>query len=206
MRLALVPRTSEFYELFTEAGANALAAARKAHALFRDYPSGVITQGDIKELEHVGDRLTADIVQLLNTHYVTPFDREDIYQLATELDNIVDHIEHACQLLDIYSVESSSRQAIDLSRCLVGAMERLAVALAELKGRRGAQTAAAEVKHFEDEADRVYRDAVAALFHDSRIDPLVVIRWKDIYEAIEEAIDASERTANVVGNIVVKNA
>jgi predicted phosphate transport protein (TIGR00153 family) len=206
MRLALVPKSSGFYELFTEAGANALEVAKKAETRFREYPNSSVTQADIKELEHVGDRLTADIIQMLNTHYVTPFDREDIYELATRLDDVVDHIEHACDLLDLYSIESPSRQSLDQCRILVTAAERLAAAVSELKGRRGAQEAAIEVKRLEDEGDRIVRDAIAALFHDPRIDPLIVIRWKDIYEALEEALDACETVANVVGNIVVKNA
>ncbi len=206
MRLALVPKSSGFYELFTQAGANALEVARKAEIRFREYPSSSVTQADIKELEHVGDRLTADTIQMLNTHYVTPFDREDIYELATRLDDVVDHIEHACDLLDLYSIESPTRQSLDQCRILVAASDKLAIALSELKGRRRAEQALIEVKRLEDEGDRVVRDAIAALFHDPRIDPLIVIRWKDIYEALEEALDACETVANVVGNIVVKNA
>jgi len=206
MRLALIPKTSEFYELFGEAGANALEIAKKAETRFGEYPNASVTQADVKELEHVGDRLTAEIIQTLNTHYVTPFDREDIYELATRLDDVVDHIEHACDLLELYSVQSPSRQALEQCRILVAATELLAAALAQLKSRQGVQERLVEVKRLEDEGDRVVRDAIAALFHDPRIDPLIVIRWKDIYEALEDALDACETAANVVANIVVKNA
>ena len=95
MRLALVPRPAEFYELFTRAGDNALEAARKAEVRFREHPNSSVTQAELKEVEHAGDRITRDIIQLLNTQYVTPFDREDIYQLATTTDDVVDHIEEA---------------------------------------------------------------------------------------------------------------
>ena len=206
MRLALIPKTSEFYELFGEAGANALEIAKKAETRFGEYPNASVTQADVKELEHVGDRFTAEIIQTLNTHYVTPFDREDIYELATRLDDVVDHIEHACDLLELYSVQSPSRQALEQCRILVAATELLAAALAQLKSRRGVQERLVELKRLEDEGDRVVRDAIAALFHDPRIDPLIVIRWKDIYEALEDALDACETAANVVANIVVKNA
>jgi predicted phosphate transport protein (TIGR00153 family) len=206
MRLALIPKSSEFYELFSEAGTNALEIARKAETRFQEYPNASVTQADVKELEHVGDRLTAEIIQTLNTRYVTPFDREDIYELATRLDDVADHIEHACDLLDLYSVQSPSRQALDQCRILVAATEQLATALSQLRAREGIQERLVEVKRLEDEGDRVVRDAIAALFHDPRIDPLIVIRWKDIYEALEEAIDACETAANVVANIVVKNA
>jgi predicted phosphate transport protein (TIGR00153 family) len=206
MKLRLVPRTSEFYDLFTEGGANALAAARKAEVRFREFPNSSVTQADVKETEHEGDRITHDIIQLLNTQYVTPFDREDIYALATTLDDVVDHIDEACDLLDLYGVESPARHAIEQCRILVGAVGHLAAALAELRGMRGVQEELAALKNFEDEGDRVLHDAIAELFRDSRIDPLIVIRWKDIFEALEDALDAAETVANVIGNIVVKNA
>jgi predicted phosphate transport protein (TIGR00153 family) len=206
MRLALVPRPAEFYELFTRAGENALEAARKAEIRFREYPNSSVTQADIKEVEHAGDRITHDIIQLLNTQYVTPFDREDIYQLATAIDDVVDHIDEACDLLELYGVESPTKQALEQCRILVAAAEHLARALADLKTRRSVQQELVELKAMEDEGDRVVRDAIADLFRDPRIDPLVVIRWKDIFEGLEAAIDACETAANFVGNIVVKNA
>ena len=206
MRIAFVPRTSEFYDLFTRAGANALEAAQRAETRFREYPNSSVSQADVKAVETAGDSITHDLVQLLNTQYVTPFDREDIYGLATALDDVVDHIEEASGLLELYGLESSSRQAMEQCRILVLAVERLAAATSQLKGRRGIQEALVEVKRMEDEGDRVVRDAIATLFHDSRIDPLLVIRWKDIYEALEDALDSCETAANVLGNIVVKNA
>ena len=206
MRLALVPRPAEFYVLFTRAGENALEAAQKAEIRFREHPNSSVTQADLKELEHAGDGITRDIIQLLNTQYVTPFDREDIYQLATATDDVVDHIEEACELLDLYGVESPAKQALEQCRILVAAVEHLARALADLKSRRSVPQELVELKVMEDEGDRVVRDAIADLFRDPRIDPLVVIRWKDIFEGLEAAIDACETAANFVGNIVVKNS
>jgi predicted phosphate transport protein (TIGR00153 family) len=206
MRLSLVPRTTEFYELFDQAGANALEAARKVETRFREYPNPSVSQADVKAVEHEGDRITRDIIQLLNTQYVTPFDREDIYALATALDDVVDNMEEASDLLDLYGVESPARPALEQCRILVGAVEHLARALAGLKGMRGVQQELVALKELEDEGDRVERDAIADLFRDSRIDPLIIIRWKDIFEALEDSLDASETAANVVGNIVVKNA
>jgi len=203
---SLVPRTSEFYDLFAEAGTNALEAARLAETRFREYPNSSVTQADIKAVEHRGDELTRDLVNLLNTQYVTPFDREDIYALATTLDDVVDHIDEATDLLDLYRIESSSAPAIEQCRILVGAVEHLSDALGRLRGRAGAQDALGALKQLEDEGDRVVRDAIASLFQDSRIEPLVVIRWKDVFDSLEDAIDACETAANVVGNILVKNA
>ena len=206
MRIALGPRTSEFYELFTRAGTNALEAAQKAEARFREYPDSSVSQREIKSIETLGDSITHDIIQLLNTQYVTPFDREDIYDLATAIDDVVDHIEEASDLLELYGVEQPAKQALDQCRILVSAVEHLSRALGNLKGMRGVQHALVEVKRMEDEGDRVVREGIAALFHDPRIDPLVVIRWKDIFESLEAAIDACESAANVLANVVVKNA
>jgi predicted phosphate transport protein (TIGR00153 family) len=206
VRLALVPRTSEFYDLFDRAGQNALEAARKAEIRFREYPSSSVSQADIKAIETAGDAITHDLIQLLNTQYVTPFDREDIYGLTTKLDDIVDYIDEACDLLELYRIEQPARQAVEQCRILVEAVEHLAKALASLKGFRGVRDELAALKRLEDEGDRVVREAIAALFHDERVDPLIVIRWKDIYDALERALDACETAANVLGNIVVKNA
>jgi uncharacterized protein len=206
LKLSLVPRTSEFYDLFTKAGANALEAARLVETRFREYPSSSVTQAHVKAAEHEGDSITRDLIQLLNTQYITPFDREDIYQLATSVDDVVDHMDEASDLLELYGVESPTRQAIEQCRILVGAAEHLALALAELKTLQDAQRNLVALKALEDEGDRVVRDAIADLFRDPRIDPLIVIRWKDIFEALEDALDACETAANVIGNIVVKNA
>jgi predicted phosphate transport protein (TIGR00153 family) len=205
VRLGFVPRTDEFYELFSRAGANALEAARLAETRFREYPSSSVSQSDVKRIETIGDGITHDLIQLLNTQYVTPFDREDIYELATALDDVVDHIEEASDLLELYRVEQPTKQAIEQCRILVAAVERLADALSRLKGLKGVQVALVELKRLEDDGDRVVRDAIASLFHDDRIDPLVVIRWKDIYDSLEAALDACETAANVLGNVVVKN-
>jgi hypothetical protein len=204
--LRLTPRTSEFYDLFTRAGENALEAARKAEARFREYPNATISQADVKAVETEGDDITRELINLLNTQYVTPFDREDIYELTTAIDDVVDYIEEASDLLELYGVESATKHAVEQCRILVQAVEQLALALQRLKGIRGIQDALIELKRFEDEGDRVHHDAVAALFRDDRIDPLIVIRWKDIYDGLERAVDAAEHAANVVANIVVKNA
>ena len=205
MRLRLTPRTTEFYDLFTRAGENALEAARHAEQRFREYPNSSVAQADVKAIETAGDEITRELIHLLNTQYVTPFDREDIYELATALDDVVDDIEEASDLLELYGVESATKHAVEQCRILVQAVEQLAIAVQRLKGLRGIQDALIELKRLEDEGDRVVHEAVASLFRDDRIDPLIVIRWKDIYEGLERALDAAEHAANVIANIVVKN-
>jgi predicted phosphate transport protein (TIGR00153 family) len=206
VRLSLIPRTTEFYDLFARAGENALEAARHAEIRFREYPNSSVTQADVKAIETRGDELTRELIQLLNTQYVTPFDREDIYELATALDDVVDYIEEATDLLGLYGIESTTAQAVEQCRILVLAVEQLSSALSRLKGMRGIQDALIELKRLEDAGDHVVRDAIAALFRDDRIDPLIVIRWKDVYEGLERALDAAEHAANVIANVVVKNA
>ena len=206
MRISLTPRTGEFFTLFAKAGENALHVARLVERRFREHPNSGITQEQVKAEETEGDSITRDLVVLLNTQYVTPFDREDIYQLATELDDVVDYLEEASDLLGLYGVEMPTRHAVEQCRIIVLACEQLAIACENLKSMRGVQEALVQLKAFEDEGDRVHRDALATLFRDEGIDPLIVIRWKDIYAGLERALDACETAANVIANIVVKNA
>ena len=205
MRISLTPRTSEFFALFGKAGENALQVSRLVERRFREHPNSGITQEQVKVEETEGDAITRELITLLNTQYVTPFDREDIYLLATEIDDVVDYLEEASDLLGLYGVEMPTRHAVEQCGIIVRACEQLAIACDNLKGMRGVQEALVEVKAREDEGDRVLRDALAALFRDEGIDPLIVIRWKDIYEALERALDACETAANVIANIVVKN-
>ena len=206
MRLSLIPRTTEFYGLFAQAGQNAVEAARLAEKRFREFPDTEVTQERVKDLEHEGDRLTHEIVTLLNTQYVTPFDREDIYELAGAIDDVVDNIDEVSDLLGLYKVEGSMQQALEQCRVLVGATECLSSALAELKAVRGVQRYLVALKEREDEGDRILRDAIAALFEDEGVAPREIIRWKDIFDGLERAIDSCERAGLVLGNIVVKNA
>jgi uncharacterized protein len=204
MRLSLVPRTSEFYDLFTAAGENALEAARLVDARFRAFPEREVRQAQVKELENKGDDLTREIIELLNTQYITPFDREDIYELAKAIDDVVDFIENASDLLTLYKVDRPMQQSLRQCALLVEATEHLSRAIVELRGLRNAERHLVRVKALEDEADSLLREAIAGLF-ENHVDPVEVIRWKDIFEALEDAIDACETAADVVGNIVVKN-
>ena len=204
MKLSLVPRTTEFFDLFTAAGENALEAARQVEARFRSFPEREVRQAQVKELENKGDELTRQLIELLNTQYITPFDREDIYELAKAIDDVVDFIENASDLLTLYKVERAMDQSLDQCRVLVSAVEHLSNALGELRGFRGAERHLVEVKNLEDEGDRILREAIAGLF-ENHVEPVEIIRWKDIFEALEDAIDACETAADVVGNIVVKN-
>ena len=180
------PRPTEFYVLFERAGANALEAARLVERRFREHPNSAVTQEQVKAVETAGDEITRELIQLLNTQYVTPFDREDIYQLATEIDDVVDYVEEASRPARALRHRVPTRHAVEQCAIIVAAVEQLCG-----RARRASRACAAcrtrssQLKQLEDEGDRVVRDAIAALFRDNRIDPLIVIRWKDIYEALE---------------------
>jgi predicted phosphate transport protein (TIGR00153 family) len=206
MKISLTPRTEEFFKLFARAGENALQTSRLVERRFREHPNSGVTQEQVKAEETDGDAITRELITLLNTQYITPFDREDIFQLATEIDDVVDYLEEASDMLGLYGVELPTRHAVEQCSVIVGACEQLAIACKNLKGMHGVQEALVELKRLEDEGDQILRDALASLFRDERIDPLIVIRWKDIYEGLERALDACETAANVIANIYVKNA
>src|SRR5919109_657614 len=174
MRISLTPRTTEFFVLFARAGENALEVARLVERRFRDHPHSGVTQKTVKAAETEGDHITRDLIQLLNTQYVTPFDREDIFQLATVIDDVVDYLEEASDLLGLYSLEAPTRQAVEQCRIIVDAVEQLAHACDNLKGLHSVQSAIIELKRLEDEGDRVLRDALASLFREEGLEPLIV--------------------------------
>jgi uncharacterized protein len=205
MRLSLMPRGSGFYELFAAAGRNAHEAAQLTEIRFREVPEASVPHSSVKELEAEGDRYTRETFELLNTQYVTPFDREDIYGLASAVDDVVDHIDEASDLLDIYKIEAPMEQSITQCRVLVDSTAQLEHALGSLRTFRGVQDAIVEIKRLEDAGDRASRDAIASLFEDEDVSPRTIIRWKDVFESLERAIDACETAAHTVGNIVLKN-
>ena len=204
MRLAFTPKTTEFYDLFARAGENVLAVAQLAERRFAQIPDSDVRQREIKQLEHEGDRITREILELLNTQYITPFDREDIYALAAAIDDVVDHIDEASELLGVYKVATPSPKAVRQCELLVSAAELLGRALSDLKALSNASRHSVDVKQIEDEGDVVLREAIAELFEQD--DAKTIIKWKDIHDALEEAIDACEEAANVIGNVVLKNA
>jgi uncharacterized protein len=206
LRIGLGPGSGELFELLARAGENAFAIAKAAEQRFREYPSSSVSQDDVKELEHEGDRIVSETLRSINAQFVTPYDRADLVTLAFAVDEVPDKIENAAELLGLYGVEAPTRQAIELCGLLVRATEELAALLGRLRELRGSAEEIRVIKEIEDEADTVARAARASLFKDDRIDPVLVIRWKDIYEALEDAVDACETAAHRVGNILVKNA
>jgi uncharacterized protein len=206
VRFGFGPGNAELFELLARAGQNALAIAQAAEQRFSEYPSSSVSQDHVKELEHEGDRIVSETLRSINAQFVTPYDREDLVTLAFAVDEVPDKIESATELLGLYGVEAPTKHSIQLCGLLVRATGELAALLGRLRELRGSAEEIRSIKAIEDEADTVARTARASLFKDDRIDPVLVIRWKDIYEALEDAVDACDTAANRVGNMLVKNA
>jgi uncharacterized protein len=199
------PRDREFFDLFEEAGGNILRAAGLLEEMLRDFPEKNELARDILICEQDGDRITHDIIQRLNQTFVTPIDREDIYELASALDDVVDYTEEVADYLGLYGIEAPMAQAQELAKVLHTSARQIAEAMPRLRGFKDISHHTVEINRLENDGDRITREAIASLFHNG-IDPMVVIRWKDIFERLEEAIDATEHVANILEGIVIKNS
>ena len=204
-RISLVPQKREFFQLFAQASSNAVEIARLLVRLLDEFPG---SNGDllreIKELEHEGDRLTRQLVALLNRTFVTPFDRDDIYQLASAIDDVCDHIDEAAGNIAGYGVKQIRPAARQQGSVILRSAEKLDEAVACIEGFKNADRQLDELRELEDEGDRLNRNAISQLFT-STDDAIEVIRWKDIHEQLEEAVDACENAADVLEAILVKN-
>jgi predicted phosphate transport protein (TIGR00153 family) len=204
-RFSLLPRDRTFFDLFIEAGQNSVHAATLLDRMMNKWPEEAGISREILKAEQEGDRITHDIIKRLNTTFVTPIDREDIYGLATQMDDIVDFTEEAADFLGLYKIEAPMEQATALTKVLVASCEQLAAGLEHLPEFKDLDKYWIEIHRLENEGDRISRDAVASLFSNG-IDPMVVIRWKDMFAVLENAIDATETAAQILEGIVIKNS
>jgi uncharacterized protein len=204
VRLSLLPKDRQFFNLFEEAGTNILHAAELLVKLMKSWPEAGGLGREILICEQEGDRITHDIIHRLNSTSVTPLDREDIYALASALDDVVDFTEEAADFMGLYNIEAPMEQAQQLTAVLEESCRNISQALARLRGFNDLNHYFIEVNRLENEGDRITREALASLFRNG-IDPMMVIRWKDIFERLEHAIDACEHVANILEGIVVKH-
>jgi hypothetical protein len=204
-RLRLTPQNREFFELYARASANTVEIARLLVELLDSFPQdGQELIGRIKDREHEGDRLTHEVVDLLNRTFVTPFDRDDMYRLAGALDDICDHVDEAADNLGVYGVERVPAKARSQAEVILRAATKLDEAIRRLEGFKDSSEQLDALRELEDEGDALVRDAVAELFR-STDDAKMIIRWKDIHERLEDAVDALEHAADVLEAILVKN-
>ena len=204
-RLSLLPRDRTFFDLFIQAGQNTVHAARLLDRMMHSWPDEKDLAREVLKAEQEGDKITHTIIQRLNSTFVTPIDREDIYGLATQLDDIVDFTEEAADFLGLYRIEAPMAQAQALTKVLVASCEQLAEGLEHLPEFKDLDKYWIEIHRLENDGDRISRDAVASLFSNG-IDPMIVIRWKDMFAVLEEAIDATETAAQIIEGIVIKNS
>jgi|SRR5690348_12301513 len=195
----------EFFDLFERAGANVVRAAGLLDELLAGFPDSRGLARDLLACEQEGDQITHDIVRRLNQTFVTPIDREDILDLVRALDDIVDYTEEVADYLGLYRIEAPMVQAQQLAGVLRDAAYHVGQAIPRIRGFKDISEHTVEVHRLENEGDRITRAAIASLF-EAGIDPMVVIRWKDLFERLEDAIDSTERAADVLEGIVIKNA
>ena len=203
MRFSLVNKDQVFFDLFAEAGENSLRAAKLLQEMIRGWPDSAALAREILLAEQEGDRITHDISQRTSSTFVTPIDAEDIYNLASKVDDVVDHIEETADFMVLYRIEAPMDQALAMADVLVKACERLSMLLDHLREFKDLDEHWIEIHRLENDGDRLFREAFASLFAGG-IDPMVVIRWRDIFLRLERAIDATEHAATVVQTIATK--
>jgi predicted phosphate transport protein (TIGR00153 family) len=204
-KLKLTPQKREFFGLYAQASANAVEIAGLLVDLLQTFPQdGDALIAKIKEREHEGDRLTQEVVLLLNSTFVTPFDRDDMYRLAGAIDDVCDHVDEAADNLGSWGVERVPEKARAQAGVILEAAKQLDVAVGKLDGFKDSSEQLVALRELEDQGDQLERDAVAELFATTD-DAKIIIRWKDIHERLEEAVDALENAADVLEAIVVKN-
>jgi uncharacterized protein len=195
----------EYFDLFERAGANVARAGGLLDEMLGGFPESHGLAQDILECERDGDQITHELINRLNKTFVTPIDRQDILDLTSALDDIVDYTEEVADYLGLYKIEAPMAQAQSLAHVLGQATEQISLAIPLLRGFRDISEHTMEVHSLENLGDRIVRGAIASLF-EVGIDPMVVICWKDIFERLEHAIDSTERAADILDGIVIKNA
>ncbi len=203
----LLPKEEKFFQLFKEMTTNIIAGSQLLKDMLDNFENPAESQRKIKEIEHKGDSITHEIIQKLNKTFITPLDREDIYALASKLDDILDLIDASAQRIIMYNVESIPPEAKSLGFIILQSCQAVDKAVAMLCKKSNEQIfeACVEVNALENEADRVSREAISRLFDEEK-DPIQLIKWKEIYETLEKATDKCEDAANILESVIVKNA
>lgn len=197
MSFRLLPKDVRFFDLFTADGENLQAAAHELYDMVRIYDRLDERVVEIQRLEKEGDEIDRQFAIRLEDAFVTPFDREDIHELTVRLDDVVDGIQATAETFVIYGIERPTEEAVELARILSAQSVELLAALRKLDGLKGLESHLELVHELEHEADGLSRSAVARLFRDGS-DPLEVIKWRDLYRELENAIDAAEDAAEAI--------
>ncbi|MDO8502119.1 MAG: DUF47 family protein [Gemmatimonadaceae bacterium] len=203
--MQLIPRDAQFYNLFAEVASRLSGSAALLHELFKD-PSKLDQHvASIKTLEHEADNLTHDTIDRINRTFVTPFDREDIHALAGHLDNVVDLIDGCARRASIFHITESREHVVLLSEVLLRAARCIEDGVRKMKDPKAVSSANRQLKLLEEEGDAIYHEAMEKLFRTST-DAIEIMKWKELYDRIEDAIDQCEDVGNTLQSISLKNA
>ena len=203
-RFRLIPREEKFYADFMAFADQIRVGARLLEELFSTEPPVIARADEIREVEHKCDFLTHEIIQRLNKTFVTPIDREDIHSMARALDDVMDAIDDAATLVPLYRIQIVRPGVRELTQTIRIQADAMRLSMEALEQKKGVLEHAVEINRLENEADRLYREAVGRLF-DEETDPIAVMKWKEILDLLERATDRAEDVANLVENIVVKH-
>lgn len=204
-RFRIIPRDEKFFDLFEAAALNIREAAVALKGMVESEGDYDVWWKQVEEYEHAGDRITHELIRKLNQTFITPLDREDIHQLASGLDDVVDLIEAGATRLALYKITRTTDEAKRLAELIHQMAEEIVLSVQKLKDMQGILPHCVEINRLENVADRVSRDAIAALFTEGH-DPVEIIKWKEIYETLETATDRCEDVADVLERIVLKHA
>ena len=205
MAFRLIPKEERFYDDFTAMAQQIRHGAQLLDEMLQPDRPVWDKADEIKEVEHKCDFLTHEIIQRLNRTFVTPLDREDIHTLARSLDDVMDAIDASATILRLYQIEAVRPGARELAHLVKQSAEQVVGAMQALEGRKGVAECAVEINRLENEADRAHQAAVQSLFKEEK-DAVVIIKWKEIFDFLEQATDRCEDVANVIEGVVVKHA
>ncbi|MBA2686828.1 MAG: DUF47 domain-containing protein [Gemmatimonadaceae bacterium] len=203
--MRIIPRDEQFYDLFSQVANRMSSAASLLHQLFMNPAQLDAHVSSIKVLEHEADDLTHEIIDRIDRTFVTPFDREDIHELASHLDEVVDLIDGAARRAQIFQISVARDAGTQLADVLFRATQRVEEAVKGMKDPKIVNKGSRELKTLEEEGDAIYHEAMGALFTD-KLDALEVIKWKELYDKLEDAVDQCEDVGNVLQSISLKNA
>ncbi|MFN8007936.1 MAG: DUF47 family protein [Terriglobia bacterium] len=201
----LVPKEEKFFDMFTAMAQNVHEATQLLRRMMEHPEEIQDLANSIKGLEHKGDRMIHDLMTKLNKTFIVPIDREDIYALASKIDDVIDLTEAVARRIILFKIEAMREPAIQLSYVLDRSTASLVSAVSELQNGLKVMDHCIEINRLEDEADHIYHLALGNLF-DVETDPIALIKWKELYETLEASLDKCEDVANVIESIIVKNA
>jgi uncharacterized protein Yka (UPF0111/DUF47 family) len=201
----LIPRDAQFYDMFLEVAKRLTGSATLLHQAFEDPANLEQRVAQIKTLEHEADNLTHDIIDRIDRTFVTPFDREDIHELAGKLDDVVDLIDGAARRAQIFHIKAARPHGVTLSEVLLRAARTIEETVGRMKDPKAVSAGNRQLKLLEEEGDSVFHEALDVLFANAT-DAILVMKWKELYDKIEDAIDQCEDVGNVLQSISIKNA